>query len=652
MVNAARPSSNSDKEIINLRNKFYDWLMEKGTLELNVKRDSWLKRKAAELADLKPTPATVELAVNLQALSMLWKGYQISFSIAFQIGLLQFFPVTLGDNLGIMMQALAEDEPTNFKVIEAFYNCMLTKKEEIYGYSSFQKAIKTILPKPYQVAMSNFPSLTDLIQIAARQYFMILIAELAEVCQDIGPSIIAHRDNFWEQLEIVSIRDNFQPLIKAYHKFCQYFKDGAPFDKAFEYYELVTSITNDLIQMEGAEAKRIRSAHVDKLVVVQASTSQTKGSNPEESEERLVNEEVERAMRHKFNLAMNYVEELHQGLRSGTVRDKFHPTTRADEEQIHEIATLFRDLMTPQHIKDLQEVDYKINLEVSKTNLPEVVKSKVNALTSILHTRIRNSKATQSTYSSGESSGELWGKALAEAFSSQLQDHSLATSDDQQLLSNRPSLQNNPVIWRGIKSTIEREFTTISSANADILLDCLRRVQTFFMTQEISQRIYSVLKGTNDSEKNHLLQWAQNKLNGLQEYPRLITSYELDKLRNVFMNLIKPDSREHSSAEWEQKLCLMVSELSSSDLAMMMVEIVGDFGQLLSAQRLHRRLEEEVKPSVKPETYSILQRILPGEDGTTEFQPDEFQQKKLIEMLETSKGSDIVKFLNCFNLNQ
>ncbi|EFP81175.2 uncharacterized protein PGTG_07427 [Puccinia graminis f. sp. tritici CRL 75-36-700-3] len=600
MVNAARPSSNSDKEIINLRNKFYDWLMEKGTLELNVKRDSWLKRKAAELADLKPTPATVELAVNLQALSMLWKGYQISFSI--------------GDNLGIMMQALAEDEPTNFKVIEGFYNCMLTKKEEIYGYSSFQKAIKAILPKPYQVAMSNFPSLTDLIQIAPRQYFMILIAELAEVCQDIGPSIIAHRENFWEQLEIVSIRDNFQPLIKAYQKFCQYFKDGAPFDKAFEYYELVTSITNDLMQMEGAEAKRIRSAHVDKLVVVQASTSQTKGSNPEESEERLVNEEVERAMRHKFNLAMNYVEELHQGLRSGTVRDKFHPTTRADEEQIHEIATLFRDLMTPQHIKDLQEVDYKINLEVSKTNLPEVVKSKVNALTSILHTRIRNSKTAQSTYSSGESSGELWGQALAEAFSSQLQDHSLATSDDQQLLSNRPSLQNNPVIWRGIKN--------------------------------------SVLKGTNDSEKTHLLQWAQNKLNGLQEYPRLITSYELDQLRNVFMNLIKPDSREHSSAEWEQKLCLMMSELSSSDLAMMMVEIVGDFGQLLSAQRLHRRLEEEVKPSVKPETYSILQRILPGKDGTTEFQPDEFQQKKLIEMLETSKGSDIVKFLNCFNLNQ
>ncbi|KAA1123574.1 hypothetical protein PGTUg99_016373 [Puccinia graminis f. sp. tritici] len=627
MVNAARPSSNSDKEIINLRNKFYDWLMEKGTLELNVKRDSWLKRKAAELADLKPTPATVELAVNLQALSMLWKG----------------------DNLGIMMQALAEEEPTNFKVIEAFYNCMLTKKEEIYGYSSFQKAIKTILPKPYQVAMSNFPSLTDLIQIAPRQYFMILIAEL---CQDIGPSIIAHRETFWEQLEIVSIRDNFQPLTKAYQKFCQYFKDGAPFDKAFEYYELVTSITNDLMQMEEAEAKRIRSTHIDKLVVVQASTSQTKGSNPEEAEERLVNEELERAMRHKFNLAMNYVEELHQGLRSGTVRDKFHPTARADEEQIHEIAILFRDLMTPQHIKDLQEVDYKINLEVSKTNLPEVVKSKVNALTSILHTRIRNSKTTQSTYSSGESSGELWGKALAEAFSSQLQDHSLATSDDQQLLSNRPSLQNNPVIWRGIKSTIEREFTTISSANADILLDCLRRVQTFFMTQEISQRIYSVLKGTNDSEKNHLLQWAQNKLNGLQEYPRLITSYELDKLRNVFMNLIKPDSREHSSAEWEQKLCLMVSELSSSDLAMMMVEIVGDFGQLLSAQRLHRRLEEEVKPSVKPETYSILQRILPGEDGTTEFQPDEFQQKKLIEMLETSKGSDIVKFLNCFNLNQ
>jgi hypothetical protein len=339
---------------------------------------------------------------------------------------------------------------------------------------------------------------------------------VVKVCQDIAPSIIAQKEYFWEQLEIVSIRDNIQPLIKAYQKFCQYFKDGAPFDKAFEYYKLVTSITNDLIQMEEAEAKRIRSAHIDKLAVVQAPTSQTKGSDAEESEETIVREELERAMRHKVNLAMNYVEELYQGLRSGTVRDKFHPTTRADEEQIHEIgqwfcleikltrvliqmfidlvlapfkAILLRDLMTPQHIKDLEEVDYKINLEVSKTDLPEVVKNKVNALTSILHTRIQNSKVAQSTYSSVESAGELWSQTLAEAFSSQLHDTSVTTSHDEQLVSTRPSLQNNPVIWRGLRSTIEREFTTMNSVNADILKNCLRRVQTYFTTQEISQRI-------------------------------------------------------------------------------------------------------------------------------------------------------------------
>jgi hypothetical protein len=161
----------------------------------------------------------------------------------------------------------------------------------------------------------------------------------------------------------------------------------------------------------------------------------------------------------------------------------------------------------------------------------------------------------------------------------------------------------------------------------------------------------SVLNVTSDSEKTNLLEWAQNKLNGLKEYPKLITSYELDKLRDVFMNLIQLDSKEDSSAVWEKKLCPIISELSS-DLVMIMVEIMVDFGQLLSAQRLHKRLEEEVKPSVKQETYRILQRILPGQDGKTEFLPDEFLQKKLMGMLETSKGSDIVTFLNCFKLNQ
>ncbi|POW14745.1 hypothetical protein PSTT_02601, partial [Puccinia striiformis] len=603
---AARLRSNLDKQIVDLRDKLHGWCVDGHILELHHNRKSWQEKKMMELGDLKPTHATVELAFNFKALSMLWRSYRTSFSIAFQLAIFQHV-LAIPEKNYETLKRLAGDDSKNLQVILAFYSCMASKKRGIsYDALSFQTAMKAILPKPYQVEMFNFPTLTDfMIGSSSREYFM--IAELVRVCQDVGPTMIKEPDLFWRQLEAVSFRDDILPLMKVYQKACQYFKNGAPFDKAFEYYELVTSIAHELKQLDHSETQKIRGANSDYKLPSAMLTQQSTlidAIESNDSQDKIVQEKLESLMRGKLNLAMNYAEEFYQEQRSvKAARGVFRPAPRARRDQLHDIARLFRDLMTPQYvIKGLDEVDYKINHEVVNTRLPTLIKTKVSAFTVVFQQEVKIHVAKRSRpknpgLSSAGQSGRFWSRMLSEAFSQAKWDDQKIIPDDA-LLSSTPSLQNDPVIWEGIRSTVEREFATMNSANADTLIGCLSRVHAYLVRRDISHRIFHVMRKANESEKNSVLQWVQEKLNELQEsQEKFIKPHEHGKLKQT-LELIKLHSKEGCpTAIWEQTISPKISDLPI-DLAMVLDELFADLPHRFAADLVHERLEREVKPQL------------------------------------------------------
>jgi hypothetical protein len=145
---------------------------------------------------------------------------------------------------------------------------------------------------------------------------------------------------FWKQLDAASVQDDIQPLMKTYHKACQYFRNGVPLDKAFEYYELVASIVLELKRLEQTETKKIRSANSNKLSKVmpnQKGTVNNKIKLEHQDDEKIIQEKAERVIRDKFNLAMNYAEEFQMEPRSKSSRGAFRPTPRARRDQMQEI---------------------------------------------------------------------------------------------------------------------------------------------------------------------------------------------------------------------------------------------------------------------------------------------------------------------------
>jgi hypothetical protein len=156
---------------------------------------------------------------------------------------------------------------------------------------------------------------------------------------------------------------------------------------------------------------------------------------------------------------------------------------------------LFRDLLTPRSVVDkLDEVQHKIGQEVSNARLPVVIRNKAMAFAVIVQHEItipntqRNLPEDASRQSESASRfGIFWSSKLSDAFGKAQEKDKLSTDDA--LLSSTPSLQNNRDIWDGIKSTIEREFGAMSAANAENLIVCLKRVETYILRREISHRI-------------------------------------------------------------------------------------------------------------------------------------------------------------------
>ncbi|KAA1068796.1 hypothetical protein PGT21_002258 [Puccinia graminis f. sp. tritici] len=592
---AARPRSSSDNQIVDLRDKIYKLCLDWDTSELDRDRDSWVERKMMELEDVKPTLSTIELAFNFAAFSMLWRSYRISFSVAFQMAVFQHARVIPEEKLRVLMR-FADNDPRKREVIGAFYGSMLSKKEaSSYDAHSFQKAMRVILLKQFQFEMFDSPTITNFMkQTSGQEYFM--LSEFVKLCQEVGPSMIKQPDLFWKQLEAASVQDDIQPLMKTYHKVCQYFRNGVPMDKAFEYYELVASIVLELKQLEQTETKKIRSENFNKLSKV---TSNQKGTvdkeiklESQDDEEKIIREKAERVIRDKFNLAMNYAEEFQMEPRSKSSRGVFRPTPRARRDQLQEIALLFRDLLTPRSVVDeLDEVQHKISQEVSNARLPVVIRNKAMTFAVIVQHEItiptaqRNLPEDASSQSAGRY-GMFWSSKLSDAFGKAQEEGKLSTDDA--LLSSTPSLQNNQDIWDGIKSTIEREFGAISSANAENLIGCLKRVETYILRREISHRISHVMRKASDSEKIVALEWVQAKLDELQASPQqFIKPKEFEKLRQT-LNLIKKHSKKGpSTVIWEQRISPKISELSI-DLAMVLDEIFADLPYQFVADVIHK----------------------------------------------------------------
>ncbi|KAI7947476.1 hypothetical protein MJO28_009384 [Puccinia striiformis f. sp. tritici] len=645
---AARSRSNSDQQSVDLRDRIYKLCLNEDYLEVDHDHRGWMERRMMELADVKPTLSTVELAFDFVGFSMLWRSYRISFSVAFQMAVFQHARVLPEEKLATLKRFGAND-PRYLQVIGAFYGSPVHKKEiSSYDAHSFHKAIRAILLKPYQFEKFDSPTIINFMIEASGQEFFIL-SELVKLCQEVGPSMIQQPERFWKQLEAASVHDDIQPLMKMYHKACQYFKNGIPLDKNFEYYELVASILIELKELKKTEAEKVRIA--DRLSEVKpnqqsAVNNQIDLKNPDET---IVQEKVERMIRDKVNLAMNYAEEYRSEPRKKASRGGFRPTPRASSGQLQEIALLFRDLLTPRSVVEaLDEVEHKISQGVTNAHLPAVIINKVSAFAVIVQHEIttqvsKKDPAADPSRPSPSRFGMFWSSKLSDAFGKALEEDQLSTDDA--LLSEKPSLQNNQEIWNGMKSTIEREFWAMNSANAEILIDCLKRVETDILMREISNRISRVMRKANDTEKKNAIGWVQERLDELQASPaQFIKLKEFDKLKEV-LNLIKKHSKKGSStAIWEQRISPKISELHK-DLAMMLDEIIADLPDPFVADKLLERLDREVKPYVTGEWYSDMKAVILGDDVPGKSELHKLLLQELLRSFEKYGSSVLVKHL-------
>lgn len=133
---------------------------------------------------------------------------------------------------------------------------------------------------------------------------------------------------------MLAAKENLKPLVEAYEQLCEFFRNGFPYDRLFDYYNLVSKISNQL---------KIFGDHEEKVLLGLArvqtrdmSISMAQAQSKKKGGQLMASELPMKVLQDKANLVMNYAEELHQARSLGPVIE-FYPNVRAEKEQIARI---------------------------------------------------------------------------------------------------------------------------------------------------------------------------------------------------------------------------------------------------------------------------------------------------------------------------
>ncbi|KAA1108358.1 hypothetical protein PGT21_009547 [Puccinia graminis f. sp. tritici] len=272
--------------------------------------------------------------------------------------------------------------------------------------------------------------------------------------------------------------------------------------------------------------------------------------------------------------------------------------------------------MSLDYIITAEQVAFHIGFEVSRTNLPVVIKQKTchfakflqDGLEEVINFRYLSNGPTKS-----RSTFREWDTELCEALRQVqvtkavdtdeirkeikvanlafdlLQDSSFKDEDQQIVknqynssvkeklasfqLKNRPTkiipLHHIPSIWKAVKNTTEREFATMYAGNAEILIRCLRFTQRVVKNLAVFDKIYYAMKVSKISERSLLVEEVKNKFEKSKRF-ELMSSKEIKKLENL-LNLIGNNSDNIDYHGWKKRIFQRMSYLPTE-----LVIILGD----------------------------------------------------------------------------
>ncbi|KAH9470848.1 hypothetical protein Pst134EA_004768 [Puccinia striiformis f. sp. tritici] len=664
-----------------LLSSLYNWCTNVGEFELHYQDSHWVRARIAEFGNVQPTRDVVRLAIRFHSLYVAWRGYRILTSMVSQMAIYQTVARITPLSLKTVASTSRGDRKL-FEMIETFDDRLVSDNRQYYDKEEFHREINKIVPTPYQVDADYFPTCNHWVQFCARDHQV--VTELITVAQEMAPFMTAHGSTFWEQLEIVAAEENLQPLMEAYRQLCEYFHKGVPFDELFEYYTLVSKISQEIKRFGDhieLEALRAQSAALHPLQTID-SISKAQVQSIKDQDESQLDEIAVFLLRGKANLVMNYAEEFLQEKRLGPV-DKFIPHDRARRKQIEHIAFLLSDVMSTDYIIDIERVVHQIGFDVYHSSLPTVIKHKVSQFTNFLQEEIKERTATKAEKSHKGSkparetliewdddlSAALGSMKLIKPLANQLKaakkDFKTASQgpgaltqekcieqfnlsvkmalDDYENSHIQPTfdfpLHENPEIWQAILRTTKRELGAIHQSNADILIKILSRIQRIVKNIPVFDRIYYTLERVKFNDRKWILrnvgnQWKANERRVEDHWKvnkQKMDEAEFSALNEIYMKIINNSKAKVISYETWRKKILPIFAVLPTDL----VNVLGDIFADQSKGFLLNRLKPQYANFLTTQLHIRLRKPNPPKPNTDEKTSKEL----LLEELEQEVSS-------------
>jgi hypothetical protein len=93
--------------------------------------------------------------------------------------------------------------------------------------------------------------------MASKSSFLPVIAQSREE----APRMKCNNPDFWIDLKRIATQNKNEKVMGAYHCLCRYFEKGIPHDKTFEYFTLVSLITQEFKQLKEIETQTALEPH-------------------------------------------------------------------------------------------------------------------------------------------------------------------------------------------------------------------------------------------------------------------------------------------------------------------------------------------------------------------------------------------------------
>ncbi|POW19828.1 hypothetical protein PSHT_04181 [Puccinia striiformis] len=438
------------------------------------------------------------------------------------------------------------------------------KSDRLLKFEEYQQAAKMTIKDPYN---ENYLRFASKIVISFSQAL-----DLSFIHEESYPF-------FWKSLHAAADREELKPLIEFLQYFCTYFKNGNPFDNSFKYHQLVFETSSKIMN------------HLDKIA---ETASFTNNENDISMSSKIpgghLNGEIEKFFV-KAKLAMNYVEEFSHHVKQRGIISRFYPKPRATPAQIHHLAFLICDHMSPIHNLEEDFKIYPLHWELEYQNFPHPIQHDIlgimgnelasfgnwreTLIPSILDYHKKHSASVDDAYKKLEA---VVSKMKSEANPSnfdpikqQYDDYIYSTLSELEQLEVHPTtleqFQNNISIWQEAQWVIPLEFSSISSDNAQkLILELKRGYQHYVMAQ------------TNEREKGIVFTVMSHKIKELEEN---MAPAQWKKLKTIY-ELVKNTSSQTSYSLWIENIIEEFLDMKN-DLAMMFDGILQDSSRAILA---------------------------------------------------------------------